>query len=57
MLRSGSSVLMSWDFKTGDVIDAATVRTYVSEAVAKYDRYKSTAPQVLEASRAGREGA
>ena len=52
VLRSGSSVLMSWDFGTAEVIDAASVRQYVVEAVAKYDQYKTTAPQVLEASRA-----
>ena len=52
VLRSGSSVLMSWDFRMADVVDAASVRSYVSEAVSKYDQYKATAPQVLEASRA-----
>ena len=52
VLRSGSSVLMSWDFGTAEVIDAASVRQYVVEAVAKYHQYKTTAPQVLEASRA-----
>ena len=44
--------LMSWDFGTAEVFDAASVRQYVAEAVAKYDQYKTTAPQVLEASRA-----
>ena len=52
VLRSGSSVLMSWDFGTAEVFDAASVRQYVAEAVAKYDQYKATASQVLEASRA-----
>ena len=52
VLRSGSSVLMSWDFGMTDVIDPASVRSYVSEAVRKYEQYKATAPQVLEASRA-----
>jgi hypothetical protein len=52
VLRAGSSVLMSWDIGTADVVDAASVRSYVCEAVAKYDLYKATAPQVLEASRA-----
>ena len=51
-LRPGSSVLMSWDFGMAEVIDAGSVRSYVSEAVSKYDRYKATAAQVLEASRA-----
>lgn len=55
VLRSGSSVLMSWDFRMADVIDAASVRGYVSEAVSKYEQYKATAPQVLEASRAARK--
>ena len=52
VLRSGSSVLMSWDIRTAEVVDTASVRSYVSEAVAKYDQYKATAPQVLAASRA-----
>ena len=52
VLRSGSSVLMSWDFGSDQVVDAASVRGYVADAVAKYDQYKATAPQVLEASRA-----
>lgn len=52
VLRSGSSVLMSWDIRTDEVVDAASVRGYVSEAVAKYEQYKATAAQVLEASRA-----
>jgi hypothetical protein len=52
VLRSGRSVLMSWDFGTDQVVDAASVRGYVADAVAKYDQYKATAPQVLEASRA-----
>ena len=52
VLRSGSSVLMSWDFGTAEVVDAESVRSYVCEAVSKYDQYKATAPQVLEASRA-----
>ncbi len=52
VLRSGSSVLMSWDFGTAEEVDSASVRSYVAEAVGKYDQYKATAPQVLEASRA-----
>ena len=52
VLRPGSSVLMSWDFGTAEVIDAASVLQYVAEAAAKYDQYKAAAPQVLEASRA-----
>ena len=35
-----------------EAVDTASVRSYVAEAVAKYDQYKATAPQVLEASRA-----
>ena len=52
VLRSGSSVLMSWDLGMAEVVNAASVRSYVSEAVSKYEQYKATAPQVLEASRA-----
>jgi len=52
VLRSGSSVLMSWDLGMAEVVNAASVRSYVSEAVSKYEQYKTTAPQVLEARRA-----
>ena len=51
-LRPGSSVLMSWDLGMAEVVNAASVRSYVAEAVSKYDQYRATAPQVLEASRA-----
>src|SRR5664280_2042586 len=57
VLRSGSSVLMSWDFGTAEVFVCPSVRQYVAEAVAKYDQYKATAPQVLEASRGPRRRA
>ena len=52
VLRSGSSVLKSWDIGTSQGVDTTSVRSYVTEAVSKYDQYKATAPQVLEASRA-----
>jgi hypothetical protein len=52
MLRSGSSVLKTWDFAFGERIDEVAVAEYVSEAVAKYADYKANAPKVLEASRA-----
>ena len=45
-------MLKSWYIGTAEVVDAASVRSFVSEAVAKYDQYKATAPQVLAASRA-----
>ena len=52
VLRSGSSVLMTWDFALIDAVDAEAVGSYVSEAVARYDEYKADAPRILAASRA-----
>ena len=52
VLRAGSSVLMTWDFALIDAVDSTAVGAYVSEAVARYDEYKSNAPKILEASRA-----
>ena len=51
VLRAGSSVLKTWDFRFDDAVDAAAVGAYVAEAIARYDAYKANAGQVLEASR------
>ncbi|HEY2598872.1 MAG TPA: DUF1801 domain-containing protein [Candidatus Dormibacteraeota bacterium] len=52
VLRSGSSVLMTWDFALIDAVDTAAVGAYVVEAVSRYDEYKTNAPKILKASRA-----
>jgi hypothetical protein len=52
VLRSGSSVLMTWDFAFIDAVDATAVGGYVLEAVSRYDEYKANAPKILAASRA-----
>ena len=52
VLRSGSSVLMTWDFAFIDAVDAEAVGAYVAEAVARYDDYKANTPKILQASRA-----
>jgi hypothetical protein len=52
LLRAGSSVLKTWDFAFGDVVDPAAVGAYVSDAVARYAYYKAHSREVLEASRA-----
>ena len=52
VLRAGSSVLKTWDFAVDDIVDPAAVGAYVSEAVARYGRYKADAPAILAASRA-----
>ena len=52
VLRSGSSVLMTWDFAFIDAVDAEAVGAYVAEAVARYDEYKANTPKILQASRA-----
>jgi hypothetical protein len=54
ILRAGSSVLKTWDFAVGDVVDPAAIGAYVLDAVARYDYYKANSSQVLEASRAKR---
>jgi hypothetical protein len=53
VLRAGSSVLKTWDFKFDDAVDPDTVGAYVLEAVARYDEYKANASEVLQASRQG----
>jgi len=52
VLRSGTSVLKSWDFAFDDVVDREAVGAYAREAVAKYGDYKANTREVLEASRA-----
>jgi hypothetical protein len=52
VLRAGSSVLKTWDFALGDVVDPAAVGAYVMEAVARYAEYKANTGEVLDASRA-----
>jgi hypothetical protein len=51
ILRSGSSVLKTWDFGLDDTVDHVTVGAYVTEAVGRYGEYKANAAQVLDASR------
>ena len=51
VLRAGSSVLKTWDFRLDDAVDPAAVGAYVAEAIARYDAFKANAGQVLEASR------
>jgi hypothetical protein len=51
VLRAGSSVLKTWDFRFDDAVDPTVVGGYVAEAIARYDAYKANAGQVLEASR------
>ena len=52
VLRSGSSVLMTWDFTFIDAVDPVVVGSYVLDAVSRYDEYKADAPRILAASRA-----
>lgn len=52
VLRSGSSVLMTWDFALIDAVDPVAVGSYVLDAVSRYDQYKANAPRILAASRA-----
>jgi hypothetical protein len=51
VLRPGSSVLMTWDFGTGDAVDPA-VGAYVAEAVARYPEYRANAREIEAASKA-----
>jgi hypothetical protein len=52
ILRAGSSVLKTWDFVVGDVVEPAAVGAYVVDAVARHDYYRANASEVLAASRA-----
>jgi hypothetical protein len=51
VLRAGTSVLMTWDFAFGDEVDERGVRTYVREAVARYDEYRADADEILSRHR------
>ena len=51
VLRSGTSVLMSWDIAPGAPIDADAVGAYVREAVARYPEYRANDSAVLAAAR------
>lgn len=55
VLRSGSSVLRTWDFAFDEAVDPAAVGAYVSEAVSRYGDYKARAGEVLEASRGSKK--
>ena len=52
VLRSGTSVLKTWDLGFDDVVDPAAVGAYVTEAVGRYGEYKANTQEVLNASRA-----
>ena len=41
VLRSGTSVLKTWDLGFDDVVDPAAVGAYVTEAVGRYGEYKA----------------
>lgn len=57
VLRAGSSVLKTWDFRFDALVDPEAVGAYVLEAVSRYDDYLANADAVLEVSRAaGRTG-
>jgi hypothetical protein len=51
VLRSGTSVLKTWDFSFDATVDADAVGAYVSEAVAHHAEYKRDSAAVLQASR------
>jgi hypothetical protein len=52
VLRSGTSVLKTWDLGLDEVVDPAAVGAYVTEAVGRYGEYKANTQEVLNASRA-----
>ena len=59
VLRAGSSVLKSWDFKPGDPIDGEAVEAYVREAVERYPDYRARSEEIVaqahaDAAAAGR---
>jgi hypothetical protein len=47
VLRSGTSVLMTWDFAFDATVDERAVTTYVREAVSRYDEYKANSKEIL----------
>jgi len=57
VLRGGRSVLMNWDLPFNEPIDAAAVRAYVSEAVARKSEYKDNRDQVQAVARRAAERA
>ena len=52
VLRAGSSVLKTWDFRVDDAVDRGAIGEYVAEAVTRYSEYKANAKEILERSRA-----
>jgi hypothetical protein len=52
VLRAGTSVVKTWDMALEEDVDVAAVGAYVSEAVERYDQYKTNTQEVLDASRA-----
>ena len=52
VLRSGSSVLMTWDFAFEDEVDADAVAAYVAEAVRRNPEYLADREGILGKSRA-----
>lgn len=52
VLRSGSSVLRTWDLPFGTVIDPVAVGAYVTEAVRTYPHYRANADAILAEARA-----
>lgn len=57
VLRAGSSVLMTWDFAFGDMVDPAAVGAYVAEAVARNPDYKANRQAVQDVAYADAEKA
>jgi hypothetical protein len=57
VLRSGSSVLMSWDFPFDEEIEQAAVAAYVADAAAKNEDYKENRQAVQDAAYAAAEQA
>jgi hypothetical protein len=52
VLRSGSSVLMTWDLGFDEEADAEAVGAYVREAAEKYNVYAADERAILERARA-----
>lgn len=57
VLRSGSSVLMSWDFPFDEEVEAAALGPYVAEAVRRNPEYKANRQAVQDAAYADAEKA
>jgi hypothetical protein len=56
VLRSGTSVLKTWDLGFDDVVDPAAVGAYVTEAVGRYGEYKANTQEVLNARQGSSQG-